>query len=126
MILNFDGHPPMPLAGARPAYAPRPMGPATRVRSAIDTAIADVDWSDPAHGVLDDHGAPYFEIDLGKGDDATLDGFIIHVRGPLGAADLIAHLCLVNGWAALDCAQGMFLDLEQPERWGSTRRAAQA
>ena len=127
MILNFDGHPPVPLSSFRPGHGPRSMGSAARVRTAIDTALADVDWSNPGHGILDDHGAPYLDIDLGGSENApALDGFVIHVRGPRGAAELIAHLCLVNGWAALDCGCGAFLDLEKPERWGSTRSAAQA
>lgn len=115
MILNFDGHPPRPLASFRPGRGSRPMGPAAAVRGAIDGALADVEWSAPGRGILDDEGAPRLEFDLGN--DGVLDGFVIHVRGERGAAALIAHLCQVNGWAALDVARGSFLDLEEPDRW---------
>lgn len=91
------------------------MGTAAAVRSAIDGALADVDWADPLRGILDDAGAPHLEFDLGG--EGVLDGFVVHVRGARGAGALIAHLCLVNGWAALDVARGTFLDLDEPERW---------
>jgi hypothetical protein len=119
MILNFDGHAPLPVASFRPGHGPRPMGSAARVREAIDSALVGVDWSDPKLGVLDDAGAPRLEIDLGGGADA-LTGFVVHVKGRRGAAELIAHLCLVNGWAALDCGRGTFLDLYEPAEWPVT------
>jgi hypothetical protein len=115
MILNFDGHAPIPLGAFRPDHGPLPMGPADVVRADVDAALADVDWSDPRRGVLDDGGAPRIEIDL-RGDE-PLSTFVIHVLGPRGAAALIAYLCLVRGWAALDCARGVYLDLEAPETW---------
>jgi hypothetical protein len=119
MILNFDGHTPLPLASFRPGRGARPMGPPDRVRRAIDTALADVDWFDPKRGVLD-AGEPVLELDLG--DQGVVQGFVIHVRRPRGAAALIAHLCLVNGWAALDCASGAYLDLDDPDAWRSGGR----
>jgi len=121
MILNFDGHAPRPIASFRPGRGSLPMGPAAVVRSAIDGALADIDWSDPGRGILDDDGgATHLEIDLGA--EGVLDGFMIHARGRRGAAPLIAHLCLVNGWAALDVARGVFLDLDEPETWESGGR----
>jgi len=119
MILNFDGHAPVPLASFRPGRGPRSMGSAARVRDAVDAALASVDWSDPMRGVLDDAGAPRLEIDLGDGAGA-LTGFVVHVVGRRGAAELIAHLCLVNGWAALDCGRGSYLDLYEPAEWPVT------
>lgn len=115
MILNFDGHDPIPLGAFRPGHGPRPMGSSAVVRADVDAALADVDWSDPRRGVLDDGGAPRLEIDLGG--EEPLTAFVIHVLGAPGAADLIAYLCLVRGWAALDCARGVYLDLEAPETW---------
>jgi hypothetical protein len=115
MILNFDGHAPIPLGALRPGHGPRPLGSAAEVRALVDEALADVDWSDPRRGVLDDGGAPRLEIDLGG--DEPLSAIVVHVVGAVGAADLIAHLCLVQGWAALDGARGVYLDLEAPETW---------
>ena len=118
MILNFDGHAPIPIAEFRPGHGPLAMGTAARVREDVDGALVGVDWSNPGLGVLDDGGAPRIEIDLGG--EGVVDGFVIHVVGMQGAAELIAHLCLVNGWAALDCARGVYLDLEAPETWVAT------
>jgi hypothetical protein len=115
MILNFDGHTPIPLAAFRPGHGPHPMGSAAAVRADVDGAFADVDWRDPRCGILDDGGAPRLELDL-RGDE-PLTAFVIHVQCAPGAAELIAHLCLVNGWAALDCARGVYLDLDAPETW---------
>ena len=123
MILNFDGHTPLPLASFRPGAGARPMGPPDVVRRAIDDALADVDWSDPRRGLLD-AGEPVIELDLGSQD--VVDDFIVHVRRQGGAATLIAHLCLVNGWAALDCASGAYLDLDDPDAWRSGGRPALA
>lgn len=112
LILNFDGHTPPPLASL--PRAARSMGPASVVRGAVDEALADVDWSDPRLGILTD-GPTRLAIDLGGEGD--LDGFVIHARGGASAASLIAHLCLVNGWAVLDAGRGVFLDLDEPDHW---------
>lgn len=114
MILNFDGHTPLPLAAFRPGRGARPMGPPEEVQRAIDAALAEIDWSDPRRGLLD-AGEAVLEIDLG--DQGVVQGFVIRVRGSRGAAPLIAHLCLVNGWAALDRARGVYLDLDDPDAW---------
>lgn len=108
MILDFHGHTPgSPTAS-------RPMGSLGQVRSDIDGALVDVDWSNPRVGVLID-GEVTIELDLGPRD--PIDGFVIHLRGGPGAAPLVAHLCLVNGWAALDVTSGGYLDLEEPASW---------
>lgn len=124
MILNFDGHTPLPVASFRPGHGPRPMGPVDAVRADIDMALADIDWRDPRCGVLD-AGEPCLTIDLGQ-REPIMDGFVVHVSKPRGAASLIAHLCLVNGWAALDCSRGVYLDLDDPDRWISSAPSAEA
>src|SRR5262249_9652746 len=106
MILNFDGHTPLAPASWRPRHGPRPMGSPETVRRDIDGTLADVDWSDPARGVLVD-GDARLELDVGSA--AVVDGFVVHTQRGRRAAGLIAHMCLVNGWAALDGATGAFL-----------------
>jgi hypothetical protein len=123
MILNFDGHAPLPVAAFREGHGPWPMGPVASVRADIDMTLADIDWSDPRRGLLD-ADEPCFSIDLGQVD--PVDGFLVRVSRPRGAAPLIAHMCLVNGWAALDCARGVYLDLEDPDRWPSGPPLAEA
>jgi hypothetical protein len=114
MILSFDGHAPLPPASWRPGHGPRPMGSAGDVRRAIDDTLADVDWSEPTQGVLD-AGELALVFDLGQAP--AVEGFVVHVRRVRGAASHIAHMCLVNGWAALDCTTGAYLDLEDPDAW---------
>lgn len=123
MIWNFDGHAPLPVASLRPGHGSRPMGRAASVRADIDMALADIDWSDPTRGVLD-LGDSRLVIALGSED--VIDGFVVHVSEARSAAPLIAHMCLVNGWAALDSARGVYLDLEEPERWVAGRPSAEA
>jgi hypothetical protein len=133
MILNFDGHTPLAPASFRPGHGPRPMGPVEVVRRRVDEALAGVDWSDPRRGVITvgETAEVMMEIDLGRADPVTarglrpakpgsapeppVDGFVVHVRSAAGAGDLICHLCLVQNWEALDCARGVYLDLEEPE-----------
>jgi hypothetical protein len=108
-ILDFSGHTPVPPAAWRGARAPRAMGGVDRVRGEIDGALADVVWSSPTAGTLD-AGQASLEFDLG----GEPTGFVLRARGTRrAAAALIAHLCLVNGWAALDRAAGTFLDLDE-------------
>lgn len=114
MILNFDGHTPLPPASFRPGHGPRAMGPADSVRHRIDEALAEVDWSDPRRGIImvGETAVVMMEFDLGLADQ--LDGFVVHVLATAGAGDLLCHLCLVQNWEAFDCARGVYLDLEEP------------
>jgi hypothetical protein len=113
LVLNFDGHPPPPLAALHGAHGSHTMGAPDRVRRDVDGALVDVDWTDPSRGRLD-AGAVVLDFELGAGP--ALDGFLVRARGESRkAAGLLVHLCRVNGWAALDCAMGAFLDLEDPE-----------
>jgi hypothetical protein len=92
------------------------MGSPDRVRGDIDGALVDVDWTDPSRGRLD-AGAVVIDFEIGEGRKGQgIDGFLVHAEGDAReAARLLVHLCRVNGWAALDCAAGAFLDLEDPE-----------
>jgi hypothetical protein len=111
VIVNFDGHPPAPPVAWSRGHGPHPMGNGDWVRSSIDLALADVDWSDPHHGVLT---AADYALELGVSAAGPVDGFVVHARGSSKAASVIAHLCRVNGWAALDCMTGDYLDLDDP------------
>jgi hypothetical protein len=112
LILNFDGHPPPPLATLSGARGGHTMGSAERVRRDVDGALVDVDWADPELGRLD---AGTVALDFAVGEAPAVDGFLVRARGDARkAAGLLVHLCRVNGWAALDCAAGAFLDLDDP------------
>lgn len=113
LVLNFDGHPPPPLAALSGRRGGHSMGSPDRVRSDVDGALVDVDWSDPSRGRLD---ADTVVLDFEIGGGPAVEGFLVRARGEVRkAAGLLVHLCRVNGWAALDCAAGAFLDLEDPE-----------
>jgi hypothetical protein len=116
LIVNFDGHPPPPLAALSGAHGSHSMGSPDRVRADVDGALVDVDWKDPSRGRLD-AGAVVLDFEIGEGREGQeLDGFLVRAHGGAReAAGLLVHLCRVNGWAALDCAAGAFLDLEDPD-----------
>jgi hypothetical protein len=116
LILNFDGHPPPPLVVLSGARGSHRMGSPDRVRSDVDGALVDVDWTDPSRGRLD-AGTVVLDFEIGEAREGQdLDGFLVRAHGVAReAAGLLVHLCRVNGWAALDCAAGAFLDLEDPE-----------
>jgi hypothetical protein len=113
-VFDFDGHTP-PEEAVRPGFQPRSMGSAEAVREAISRALVDVDWSNPRCGVLTDEGYT-LEFDLGQVE--AVQGLTLHIHGGGDVMGVVAHLCLVNGWAALDHAIGEFLDLEAIAREG--------
>jgi hypothetical protein len=111
VIVSFDGHSPPCLASWAKGDGPHRMGNGDWVRSSIDLALADVDWSAPDRGFLEGGD---FAIELGVAASGPVDGFVVRTRGSREATTVIAHLCRVNGWAAVDCATGDYLDLDDP------------
>lgn len=95
---------------------PQPtLGDAGPVREAISRCLPNVDWSDPAWGVLEGAG---WSIEFNFAAAGPVDSFMLHVRGggdPLGA---ITKLCRENDWVALDMSTGDYLDLRSPSDAG--------
>jgi hypothetical protein len=117
VILNFDGHAPIPLSEIKPGHGPRPMGSGAAVRRAVDEALADVDWSHPGHATLED-GEAWLELEVDLAAP-SIDAFVVRLGGGdlADAASLVAHLCQIQGWAVLDRARGAYLDIDDPAGW---------
>ncbi len=111
VIVSFDGHTPPCLASWAKGDGPRRMGNGDWVRCSIDLALAEVDWSASDRGVIE---AGDYAVEIGVAATGMVDGFVVRTRGSRAATSIVAHLCRVNGWAALDCATGDYLDLDDP------------
>jgi hypothetical protein len=114
MIFNFESPPPAPN-NWEDGFGPIAMGEAEEVRTKISRSLPMVDWSDPAWGLLDGDG---FSIEFNYHKSGQVDGFMLHVRGGGDPLPDICRLCRENGWYALDCSTGDFIDLQAPSRQG--------
>lgn len=86
---------------------PPPMGDAGDVKAKLSQSLPDIDWTDPAWGVLDfDGGSIEFSIQK----EGVIDSFMLHVHGGGDPVSIIDNLCLENGWDALDCDSGEFMN----------------
>ena len=109
VLLDFHGHTPLPGDPMADGYRSEPMGHAARVREAISSALADVDWSDPACGRV--HAAES-ALEMCVEDEPQVRRVTVHARGT-EARSMVVHLCRVLGWAAYEPATGAFLNLEE-------------
>lgn len=117
MIHRYEGTPPRVKDLADDFRFP-PIGEADIVRTEITRLLPNVDWSDPAWGILDGDG---YSIEFNLQRDGVVDGFMLHVRGGGDPVSAIARLCSASGWVALDTSTGEFMDLDHPshEGWAS-------
>lgn len=114
MILRFDGPPP-PVEDIADDHQALPLGDAADVRTRISAVLPEVDWTDPAWGVLEGDG---FSIEFNFQADGPVTGFMLHVRGRGDPITPTITLCSAYGWAALDTSAGEFLDLAKPSHSG--------
>jgi hypothetical protein len=114
MILRYDGAPPR-MSELPDDFSLLPMGEAHDVRTRISESLPDVDWSDPARGLLI---SEEYSIKFGLQEDGVVESLMLIVRGGGDPVEAIARLCAANGWAALDTSTGEFMDLQQPSRAG--------
>lgn len=84
-----------------------PLGPRTAVHSAVSAVFAGVDWSDPGWGRW--HSAEG-SIEFNVGSDPARS-LMLHVRADRAVVGAIVQLCHENGWQAIDCSSGEFLEL---------------
>jgi len=114
MIHRADGLPPH-IHDIADDHQFVPMGDAVEVRSNISKVLPDVDWSDPAWGVLDGDG---YSIEFNFQPDGPVTGFMLHVRGGSDPIAAIVKLCSAHGWAAIDTSTGDYIDLQAPSHEG--------
>jgi hypothetical protein len=92
-----------------------PLGPAAEVHQRISALLPGVDWSDPTWGIYEGDG---FSIEFNVGKDDPIESMMLHVRGGGDAIAAITRFARPQGWSALDCSTGEFLDLENPSQAG--------
>lgn len=86
---------------------PLPLGPRSIVQAAVLRAFPGTDWSDPAWGRFD---APFGSIEFNSGTDDPVDSIMLHVRASDAVVPAIVQMCRENGWQAIDCSGGGFLE----------------
>ena len=79
-----------------------PLGPAVAVRHAV-ASRCPVDWTDPQWGVLDIDDV---SIEFNVGAQDPIESMMLHIRGEGDPMPIIADLCKVNGWGAIDMSEG--------------------
>lgn len=84
-----------------------PLGSAAFVRREISLMFPDTDWSDPVWGAWS--GEPG-SIEFNIGSDDPVESFMLHVRAGPEVVPGIVALCLRQGWQAIDCSDGTFLE----------------
>jgi hypothetical protein len=85
-----------------------PLGDRTSLIGAIHAVAPDVDFSDPAWGLL---SRDAFSIEFNVGADEQVESIMLHVRGGAGSVELIAELLARLGERAVDVQTG---DLFEP------------
>ena len=90
-------------------FSPKPLGRRSEIIAKIESVLTDVDFSNPSWGILD-AGADGYSIEFNMGDEETIDGFAMHVRGSSAAVESIAKVLSSVGQRAIDSSSGDFFD----------------
>ncbi len=88
-----------------------PLGNLNEVSAAIRAAFPSAEWSNPTWVV---YVGPDFEIEIGLDDVESGNTIVMHVHGPGNAAPSLLRLTEANGWLAIDCSCGEFIDTADP------------
>jgi hypothetical protein len=104
-------------------FAPQPLGLRADILRRIQAVVPEADFSDPSWGTYE---GPDFSVEFNIGDDSTVDGLALHVRGGDAAAGFVADLLLQCGWRAFDpSSQSGIFDpaaaLHSLQRWRKYR-----
>ncbi len=95
-------------------FNPKPIGSRATLIAHIQEVIPQVDFSDPAWGILDTDG---FSIEFNLGKKEVVKCIALHVRGGAEAGACVADILKKLGLRALDSSTGEFFDVHNPE-WG--------
>ncbi|MGD9127150.1 MAG: hypothetical protein PVH19_07195 [Planctomycetia bacterium] len=114
LLFNFEGDPPN-FEEVPDDFRPPSMGDAQAVREAIDKVVPNVDWSDPAWGIVEGNG---WSIEFNHQENGDTDQVMLHVRGGGNPITTIVNLCKANNWSAFDLSTGEFIDLSTPSEDG--------
>jgi hypothetical protein len=99
----------------------RPLGKLKDVRAAVRAAFPSAEWSNPKWAVYE---SPDFEIEIDLEGVESGNTIILHVHGKGDPIPSILKLTEANGWLAIDCSSGEFLDPKNPsyESWQGFKR----
>jgi hypothetical protein len=115
-VMVFNSDEPPPSGGeVPPDFEPIPLGDANDIRNRISESLPEVDWSDPAWGVLIHSD---FTIEFNLQAEGGIEGFMLHVRGGGDPLMAICKVCSDNGWYPLDTSTGLFIDVNKPSSLG--------
>jgi len=106
VLYNFEGNPPdiNDLSGESPS-----MGDAQEIRDSISAVIPDVDWSDPACGVVFNDDCV---IEFSHQETGQVSIIMLHVRKSKDPVSTIVKLCKTYNWSAFDTTSMEFIDLD--------------
>jgi hypothetical protein len=88
-----------------------PLGDLKSVGAAVRAALPSAKWSNPTWAVYD---GPDFGIEIDLDGVESGNTIVLHVRGPGNAAPSLLKLTEANGWLAIDCSSGEFIDPADP------------
>jgi hypothetical protein len=80
-------------------FAPQPLGLRADILRRIQAVVPDADFSKPSGGTFE---GPDFSVEFNIGNDSTVDGLTLHIRGCDAAAGFVADFLLQCGWRAFD------------------------
>ena len=86
---------------------PQDLGPVTEVHGAVKAVFAEVDFGDAAWGRWE---SEIGSIEFNIGRENPVQSMMLHVRAEPEVVPRIVELCRANGWRAIDCNDGEFLD----------------
>lgn len=84
-----------------------PLGTREEVQTSISNVFAGTDWSDPTWGIYE---VPFGTVEFNVGKSEPVEGMMLHVRASEEIVAPIVHLCVQQGWQALDVGTGDFLE----------------
>ncbi len=92
-----------------------PLGDEAAVATAISLAFPSAEWSGSTSAVC---RGSNFEIEFGFEDLASSNSVLLHVHGSGDPIPSILGLTKGNGWLAVDCSTGEFIDPRNPSYEG--------
>ena len=100
---------------------PLNLGPRTSVHKSVSKIFTGTNWTDPAWGVWDSENG---SVEFNLGDDDPSQSLMLHVRANAEIIPMIVSLCADNGWHAVDCSSGNFIEKSMSPESGLNRWAA--
>ena len=92
-----------------------PLGAPEAVRAAIGSAFPSAEWSNPSWAL---YLGPGFEIEFSLHGMEPAGSVLLHVHGAGDPIASLLRLTEANGWLAVDCSTGEFIDPKNPSYEG--------